>query len=338
MGTCNSVLTEWAIVTYQVFAIQPIAASILFNPGGAVDQIFGYTGAAAQDFTTNLYFNGGAGNFQANYFLANLENRGLVNSAFGPELSHFPFYEDASIIHNAIEDVMTTFVYSYYSSDSVLEADGELQAWAREANGAAGVIGFPQSITSAETLIGILTQMVSIPCSKAEYSCPSESSTTYRFNRLQNTCLLNVIKLQAHLVSTAHHTSNTNDLLSLTGTLPLHPAALYQPIPTTKGITSVVDFLPPLDKCIEQLAFSALFARPLLADTNRSLLHMFGDADLLGGLNAETVAAAVTFKYNMEQFSQEVAGRGFDGEGLSQGMPFVWQALDPNVAPYSITT
>lgn len=133
----------------------------MFNPGGAVDQIFGYTGAAAQDFTTNLYYNGGAGNFQANYFLTNLESRGLINSALGPELPHFPFYEDASIIHDAIQDVMTTFVDSYYSSASVLKADGELQAWAREANGAAGVIGFPQSITSAETLVDILTQMVS---------------------------------------------------------------------------------------------------------------------------------------------------------------------------------
>lgn len=65
---------------------------------------------------------------------------------------------------------------------------------------------------------------------------------------------------------------------------------------------------------------------------------MFDDATLLGGLNAETAAAAATFKSKMQQFSQEVAGRGFDGEGLSQGMPFVWQALDPNVAPYSITT
>lgn len=161
------VLTEGTIVTYQVFAIQPIAASILFNPGGAVDQIFGYTGAAAQDFTTSLYYNGGAGNFQANYFLTNLESRGLVNSAFGPELPHFPFYEDASVIHNAIQDVMTTFVYSYYSSASVLAADAELQAWAREANKAAGVIGFPQSITSAEILIDILTQMVSRRPAKA---------------------------------------------------------------------------------------------------------------------------------------------------------------------------
>lgn len=65
---------------------------------------------------------------------------------------------------------------------------------------------------------------------------------------------------------------------------------------------------------------------------------MFDDAVLLSGLNTETAAAAATFKSSMQLFSQEVAARGFDGEGLSQGMPFVWQALDPNVAPYSITT
>lgn len=147
---------------YQVFAIQPIAASILFNPGGTVDQIFGYTGAAAQEFTTNIYnVSGGGGDFQGNYFLSNLQSRGLINSTFGPELAHFPFYEDASTIYTAIKDFMTTFVESYYSSASVLLSDTELQAWAEEANGAAKVIGFPQAISSTDTLIDILTHMVS---------------------------------------------------------------------------------------------------------------------------------------------------------------------------------
>lgn len=89
---------------------------------------------------------------------------------------------------------------------------------------------------------------------------------------------------------------------------------------------------------MEQLAFSALFARPLLVNTTRSLLHMFDDPVLLAGLNAETAAAATTFKASMQQFSEQVRARRFDDEGLSQGMPFVWQTLDPNVAPYSITT
>lgn len=65
---------------------------------------------------------------------------------------------------------------------------------------------------------------------------------------------------------------------------------------------------------------------------------MFDDPVLLAGLKSESTEAAAAFKASMQQFSDEVGARGFDGEGLSQGMPFVWQALDPNVAPYSITT
>jgi arachidonate 15-lipoxygenase (second type) / 8-lipoxygenase (S-type) len=65
---------------------------------------------------------------------------------------------------------------------------------------------------------------------------------------------------------------------------------------------------------------------------------MFDDKNLLNRMNPKTRAAAATFKQKMQAFSDEVSSRTFDADGLSQGMPFVWQALDPNVAPYSITT
>ncbi|KUI65625.1 Linoleate 11-lipoxygenase [Cytospora mali] len=292
---------------FQAFAIQPLAASVLFVPGGAVDEVFAYTGTAAQDYATARY-TGSSGAFQANYFLTDLERRGLINSSVGPELSHFPFYEDGSTIYNAIRRFMTSFIASYYHSDAHVRADAELQAWAKEANGAAEAIDFPSKISSTETIIDILTHM-------------------------------------AHLASTAHHTVNTNELLSISSTLPFHPPALYSPIPTTKGLgsssnssSSVVDFLPPFDKVVTQLTFAGLFARPLLVDTDRSLLHMFDDEDMLARMNGETQAAAAKFKGTMQAFSDEVGARAFDGEGLSQGMPFVWQALDPKVAPYSITT
>ncbi len=66
-------------------------------------------------------------------------------------------------------------------------------------------------------------------------------------------------------------------------------------------------------------------------------MHMFDDSAMLGRMTAATQAAATTFFDSMKAFSQNVAARTFDQNGLSQGMPFVWQALDPNVAPYSIT-
>ncbi|EMD01099.1 hypothetical protein BAUCODRAFT_61447 [Baudoinia panamericana UAMH 10762] len=286
---------------FEVFAVQPLAQTVLFDPGAAVDLTFAYTGQAAQDYSTDYYQNKGSGRFVDNYFQTDLQRRGLINCTYGPALSHFPFYEDGTVIWNAINTFMTSFVQSYYSSDSAVDADSELQAWAKEANGPAEAIDFPTSISSRSTLIATLTHF-------------------------------------AHLVSISHHTVNTNELLSLSSTLPFHPTALYAPLPTIKGNTSVVDFLPPFDKVLEQLTLTALFARPQFVGTNRTLMHMFDDQAMLGKMNAQTRSAASAFMSSMQAFSSQVSGRTFGSDGLSQGMPFIWQALDPNVAPFSLTT
>lgn len=144
---------------YQVFAVQPIARDLLFAPGAAVDAIYGYTGRAAEKFTDSLY-HGGQGRFQANYFLTDLETRGLINSTVGPELANFPFYEDALCIYNAIHEFMTSFVHSYYDSDLAVLADHELQGWAVEANGPAQVYDFPKCFATRDALVDALTHMV----------------------------------------------------------------------------------------------------------------------------------------------------------------------------------
>lgn len=43
------------------------------------------------------------------------------------------------------------------------------------------------------------------------------------------------------------------------------------------------------------------------------------------------------FKKEMGQISQEISTRGFDREGLSQGMPFVWTGMDPGVIPFYLS-
>lgn len=120
-------------------------------------------------------------------------------------------------------------------------------------------------------------------------------------------------------------------------TLPFHPAALHSPLPTTKGNTSVIDYLPAYEQAFQQLYAAAYFARPLLVDTNRTLVDMFNDDAMLAQMNADVTKAAATFKSTMEAFSDEVSARAFDADGLSQGMPFLWQALDPRIAPFSLT-
>lgn len=78
-------------------------------------------------------------------------------------------------------------------------------------------------------------------------------------------------------------------------------------------------------------------SRPLLANTDRTLQNMFNNSTFLDESNVETRVAAATFKNVMQAFSEEVQARTFDSDGLSQGMPFLWQALDPSAAPYSLT-
>jgi hypothetical protein len=138
--------------------------TVLFAPGTVTDQIFPHTGQAAQEYTTDYYKNKGSGRFKSNYFQAELESRGLINSNIGPELKNFPFYEDASVIWEAINDFMTSFVQSYYRSDRVVAADEELQNWVQEARGPAEAIDFP-SISTVDDLIAVLTHFVS-PMSK----------------------------------------------------------------------------------------------------------------------------------------------------------------------------
>ncbi|OAP53872.1 hypothetical protein AYL99_11894 [Fonsecaea erecta] len=147
-------------LTYEIYAIQPLAEILLFLPGAAVDQLFPYTGLSAQNYTTYLYQNG-SGRFRTNYFERNLEFRGLINCPFGPALKSFPFFEDASVIYSALKMFMTSFINSYYDNDTEVIADEEIQGWVRESRGPAEVIDFPQ-VTTRSGLVDILTQIVSV--------------------------------------------------------------------------------------------------------------------------------------------------------------------------------
>ncbi|KAK4446768.1 lipoxygenase [Podospora aff. communis PSN243] len=287
---------------FQVFSIQILAEVILFTPGLAVDMNFAYSGQSAKNYSSEQYRNG-YGNFQSNYFHTDLQRRGLINSTRGPPLKNFPFFEDANTIHSSIRKFFTSFVQSYYSSDSVLADDHEIQDWVKECNGPANVFDFPSAINDRRTLVDVLTQL-------------------------------------AHLASAAHHTVNTNELLQVSSTLPFCPAALYKPLPTAKNASlNPVEWLPPLSQVFSQLSIGSLFARPSFEGSNRTIIHMFDDPVMLAKMNPTTRAANLVFMSEMENFSRDVMGnRGFDADGLSQGMPFVWKALDPNVAPYSVST
>ncbi|RVD89109.1 uncharacterized protein DFL_000130 [Arthrobotrys flagrans] len=287
---------------YGAFGIRPLAANVLFPVGGIIDRHFGYSGRAAEAYSTYLYESGISGAVQNNYFKTNLKRRGLIDFVGGPALTHFPFYEDALPLWNATHTFMTALVNTYYANDAAIVADNEILAWMNEANGPAEAVDFPTKATmnSRAMLIDLLTHV-------------------------------------AHLVSTAHHVVNTNALITAGAVLPLNPGALFKPIPTAKGATTIADYLPPVDKCIAYIFNTGLFARPLIAGTDRTIVHMFDDPVMLVRMKPAISTANNVFKVTMEARSAVVKNRGFDSNGLSQGMPFVWKTLDPDVAPWSLT-
>jgi hypothetical protein len=202
------------------------------------------------ELQTLLYLTG-AGNFTSNYFSSDLSRRGLARNPKGrfggPDFKHSPFREDAGVIHAAQKSFMECFVSSYYSCDEEVERDGELQNWLAEANGPAKVLDFPSSIKSRATLVQILTHL-------------------------------------SHLVTVVHHTLNTNDPVQASSSLPFHPAALYAPLPITKGATDqeLLAFLPPPQAAVGQIALLAAFDRSRFRGTNRTLVRMWdGEPGLL---------------------------------------------------------
>lgn len=101
---------------------------------------------------------------------------------------------------------------------------------------------------------------------------------------------------------------------------------------------SVVDYLPEFDGILLSVTLATLFARPLIIGSNRTIIHMFDDDQTMKLMNSKTRDANTAFIASMKGFSAQVNARSFGSDGLSQGMPFVWKALDPNVAPYSVST
>jgi hypothetical protein len=272
----------------------------LIKPGSAVDKYFGLSGAAAGEFSNTSYFTGYAGAVQANYFYTNLERRGLIGCESGPDLKHFPFYEDAAPIYNAIRAFTGAYCQSYYTTPNAIAEDTELQAWLAEAV-TAQVIDFPTS-SSLRTVSDLADLMAYI----------------------------------GHVISISHHAVNLDQLLTSSGVLPFHPIALYKPIPESKGVMDVASFLPNVTQVLALINFEAKFARPRLAHTNRTLVHMFDSEDLLERSNPIAREANEVFKATMLARSELVSQRGFGPDGLSQGMPFVWKALDPDVIPWNM--
>ncbi|KAJ7595210.1 lipoxygenase [Mycena floridula] len=287
-------------LAYQAFSMRKIAIDVLINKDGFIDKVFSWGGAAAGNFSSLLYHQS-AGKWQSNYISNHLAARGLIGSKLVPALKSFPFYSDANNITTAIRQFMNTTVASYYINETMIRKDKELQNFVLEAK-PAEAIDFPSSVINTSQLVDILTHF-------------------------------------AYLVAVLHGTLNTNELVHTSLVLPYHPTALYAPLPTHKNISDseLMSFMPPLEEAVQQIILAGAFTRPQFARTDKALTEMFADTEMLSRMNYQTNVAARTFKDKMKEFSKVVSRRTFDAQGLSQGMPFIWKVLDPEVTPFYLT-
>ena len=287
---------------YQSYAIRPVGNQTLFNPGGFFDQTAAVDQTAVLEFV-DLFYPTVTGRFRANYLNESLVSRGLLDCSYGPQLNQLPFFEDALPIVASLRKFVTTFLGAYYTHPADLNGDNEIQAWIAEANTEANVLDFPPGpLTDIQTLIDILTQM-------------------------------------AYLTGVNHHLLNSNAPSYVTGLLPFHPSAFYKPLPISKGVSDITPYLADLEHAMDQVTLQLRFQRPQLPSEHRELVDMFSQwvADNSSGLPADVRRAAMSFRSDMESIADEIDGRGFDMNGLSQGMPFVWKVLDPRQIPYFLS-
>ena len=283
-------------VMYQAYAIRPIGSQILFNPGGLFEQNFALDRHSVQQFVSEFYPTE-AGPVQSNYIYTNLVNRGLIDCKYGPRLKNFPWQEDAQQIVNALREFATYYVNYYYNKDVYITQDKELQNWVKEANNVAKVIDFPNAINSRTIIIDILTHM-------------------------------------AYLTGVNHHTLNSGALAANSGTLPFHPAALFNEVPDKKGVESVLPYLPNDNAALGQATLFCGFVRPNLFNADGNLESVFERSAFLSGATDAVKGYVTRLQSRLKAISKNIQSRSFDKDGLAQGMPFIWRNLDPAKVPF----
>ncbi|KAI1825291.1 Lipoxygenase [Xylaria intraflava] len=280
------------------WSIRPNLQESLVN--GSADtgpKYYPWTADAARTWANKVYSSGETSNFSSNYFRTSLRNRGLIDYEHGPALKSFPYYEDGSAIVDGIQEMLTSFINSYYENDGAVANDRELQAWLKETV-PGQVHDFPKQIQTRKDIIEILTH-------------------------------------QAYLGSVVHSIMSGNGNQLDIMALPFTSAGWQMPIPTQKGaIKNILEWMPTPEGAVWQVATYAAGNRASWKDTNQTIAYMFDDAAMLDRMNDETRAAAAKFKSDMFALSEKWRTRTFDADGLDRGMPYVWNVLDPKWGIY----
>jgi len=205
-------------------AINALGDQVLINPGGFVDIILGGT----LESSRNLANQGVADVFNnfSNFALpTNLRQRGVDDRS---GLRDFPYRDDGLLVWKALEEYVSQYVGIYYKSNRDIREDFELQNWIQAlqrpiSEQGFGVVSLPRHLTNRDQLIDILTQIIFT-------AGPQHSAIAW---------------IQYQYMAF----------------IPNMPGAIYQPIPTIKGIirdeNSLTSFLPGVEPTFAQVNLMA---------------------------------------------------------------------------------
>ncbi|KAB8334352.1 hypothetical protein SD80_008070 [Scytonema tolypothrichoides VB-61278] len=201
-------------------AINALGDQVLINPGGFVDIILGGTLESSLNLA-NLGVSDFFNNFNNFALPKNLQKRGVDDRSV---LRDFPYRDDGLLVWDALEDYVSRYIGIYYRSNRDVSEDFELQNWLQAlrapiSNGGFGVVSLPPRLTNRDQLIDLLTQIIFT-------AGPQHSAIAW---------------IQYQYMSF----------------IPNMPAAIYQPIPTVKGMItdskSLTSFLPGVEPTIAQV-------------------------------------------------------------------------------------
>ncbi|BDI20568.1 hypothetical protein ANSO36C_63700 (plasmid) [Nostoc cf. commune SO-36] len=199
-------------------AINALADQVLINPGGFVDIIWGGTLESSLKLA-NQGVSQVFHNFSDFALPTNLRQRGVDERSV---LRDFPYRDDGLLVWKALEEYVSQYVGIYYKSNRDVREDFELQNWIKAlqkpiSEQGFGVVSLPRYLTKRDQLIDLLTQIIFT-------AGPQHSAIGW---------------IQYQYMAF----------------IPNMPGAIYQPIPTSKGIIreeNLTSFLPGVQTTFAQ--------------------------------------------------------------------------------------
>ena len=269
----------------------------LVVPGGVVASVISTSFPSTAELLVNAF---DAWKFDEQYPDRLFTERGVAEG----QLPNFPFREDTLELWAAIKAFVSDYLRLYYSGDTAVEEDYELQKWVNEM--------VNQKYAAVKGMAGLVET--------------ANADSPYAINSLDY--LIDVISLIIYTAS-AQHASVNYAQYPLMSYIPAASGTLYDTPPSASDQLAqedVVKWLPPLDVALYQTSFAYL-----LTGVQFDTLGYYTDDPRSAYFTDKRVAPLVAkFQMNLSKAEIEISQRN-----ESRPFPYIFQL--PSMVPNSIS-